>query len=597
MYLRAPLEDANAFRNTFVPPASLAAIPPGRLAVSPDGRRLAFVASGPNGGRQMLWIRALEGLAAQPLSGTEDASGPFWSPDSRFVAFTAGGKLKKIDPAGGPAITLCDASSGFPGAWNRDDVILFTPTASPVGSSPIFRVSAAGGTPSQVTTFDTKAGETFHAFPAFLPDGRHFLFTAGSAAPGNDIQGLYVGSLGSTERTRLLEFASNAQYAQGYLLYLRDATLVAQRFEPTRLTLSGEAAPLAEQVQTYARGTGVGAFTVSNTGVLVYQGAGTEEGALRLVWLDRAGKQTGVLGELATYGSLSPFNRSSEVNLSPDGRRAAVTILQSETATSDVWIFDVTRGLRTRFTSDPANEDTPVWSPDGSHLAFRSDRTGPTDAAKATTMRSRKEQLRGDLYQKASEGSSAEELLLADEHEKYVEAWSPDGRFLLYGVNYEGGSNGATGVWALPLFGDRKPFHFLESRFRELRSKFSPDSHWVAFQSNESGRYEVYVVSFPRPGAKYQVSTAGGREARWSHDGKEIFYLTGDKMMAAAVKSDATHFEIASVRPLFDIRIPPDPVGVYDVSRDGRFLITTPEQQSASDTLTLVVNWPALLRK
>jgi hypothetical protein len=307
MYLRAPLEDANAFRNTFVPPASLAAIPPGRLAVSPDGRRLAFVASGPNGGRQMLWIRALEGLAAQPLSGTEDASGPFWSPDSRFVAFTAGGKLKKIDPAGGPAITLCDASSGFPGAWNRDDVILFTPTASPVGSSPIFRVSAAGGTPSQVTTFDTKTGETFHAFPGFFTRRQALsLYGRKRGARKRHSGTLNVGSLGSTERTRLLEFASNAQYAQGYLLYLRDATLVAQRFEPTRLTLrrrSGAHWPSKCKHTLGGRGWRIHGFEHGRPRLSRGWNGG---GALRLVWLDRAGKQTGVLGEHATYGSLSP---------------------------------------------------------------------------------------------------------------------------------------------------------------------------------------------------------------------------------------------------------------------------------------------------
>ena len=275
MYVRRAPDDSHVYRTTILLPAHLMGSPATRLALSPDGRRLAFVAPDPTG-RPMLWVRPLDGLTAQPLPGTESGQAPFWSPNGRFIAFFAGGKLKKIDASGGPALTLCDATSATPGTWNRDDVILFTPTPG----SPISRVAAAGGTPSPVTLIDTKAGEGRHAFPYFLPDGRHFLYLALNG--GNAPLGVYAGLLDSTDRKRLLDGGANAMYAQGFLVFLREATLMAQAFDAARLELTGDPAPLAESVQI-GNPTRTGTFAVSEAGVLVYQAGLLDGSAARLV--------------------------------------------------------------------------------------------------------------------------------------------------------------------------------------------------------------------------------------------------------------------------------------------------------------------------
>jgi Tol biopolymer transport system component len=587
MYLRRAPVDTYVYRNTFAPPADLGGAPFGRLALSPDGRRLAFVAPGASG-RAVVWVRALKDLAAQPLAGTEDAVAPFWSPNSRVIAFVAGGKLKRIEASGGPVIEICDALAPIPGTWNRDEVILFTTSGS------LSRVAAAGGTPAPVTALDSKAGELSVAFPFFLPDGRHFLYAVTGGAGG-----VYVGSLDSTDRTRLIERASNAQYAQGYLLFLRDTTLMAQPFNPTHLALTGEAIPLAEQVVSIpAPSSGsAGAFTVSDTGVLVFQAGAT--GTSRLVWFDRAGKQTGALGDQASYGTVSSrrgtrvAGGSAAVALSPDGRHAAVNVLDASRSASDVWVFDVARGFRTRFTLDSADEGVPIWSkPDGSSVVFRSARKGHQD-----------------LYLKElSSAAGTEEELLADRFDKVPESWSPNGRYLLYYIAGPTIPPNQNDVWVLPLFGDRKPSPFLQSPFTESASQFSPNGRWVAYQSDASGRDEVYVVRFPGADRKTQISTAGGRQPRWRRDGKEIFFLAASatsgpvtgasyqaKMMAATVTADDTRFEVGTVKSLFDVRV--GPLGVYDVSQqDGRFLVNTVEELTG-DPLTIVVNWPALLRK
>jgi Tol biopolymer transport system component len=581
-YLTRPARDTRVYRTTFVPPTDLANLPGGRLALSPDGQRLAFTAPGSDG-RVVLWVRALDTLAAQPLAGTEDALGPFWSPDSRFIGFVAGGKLKKINASGGPASTVIENSApGF--TWNHDDLILFNQTLSEQGSSPIFRVAASGGVPTPVTEPDTKAGETHTTFPTFLPDGRHFLYVRASG----DVRGTYIGSLDSPDRIRLLDGWTNVRYASGHLLYVRGTTLVAQPFDPRRLTTTGPPVPLAEHIQVTGN-YDVGAFSVSETGVLVYQARASDEEESRLVWYDRAGHQIGVLGDRAAYLWLPG------VTLSPDGRRVAVSVRDPlgrvytvpgsplPKAKFDIWIFDIARGIRTRFTLDPTNTAalSPIWSPDGRRVVFASDRRGHSD-----------------LYQKPAGGAGAEELLLADDTDKLPESWSPDGRFILYDkpVNTPNGD-----LWVLPLFGDRKPFPLLQSPFDEGAGQFSPDGRWVAYSSDESGRLEVYVTPFPGHGEKVRVSTAGGIEPRWRRDGKEIFYLAGPtgffaptKVMAAQVRLNEPHFEVGTVQPLFNVRMPLYPAHVYDVSADGRFLIDTMEEQTP---ITFVVNWPALLRK
>jgi Tol biopolymer transport system component len=558
MYWRRAPIDTRVYRSTFMPLANaeVGLRANDRLALSPDGRRMAFVSPDANG-RVVLWVRALADLAAQPLAGTDGAGGPFWSPDSRFIAFSAGGKLKKIDASGGPAIPLCDTNTPYPGSWGRGDVILFTP-ANGRGLS---RVAAAGGTPTQATTLDTKGGELGHAYPYFLPDGRHFLY----AAAGDPTSGVYVGSLDSPDRTRLFDSFANAQYASGFLVFPRGGTLLAQPFDATRLALSGEATPVAEQIRFYewlpTRTTAT--FAVSDTGVLVFEAWRTS----RLVWFDRAGRQTAILGDPARYQSM--------VHLSPDGSQASVVATDSQEATN-VWLFDVARGLRTPLTVS-GSVVASIWSRDGGRIVFSSSRKGHLD-----------------LYQKASSGAGPEEVLLEDDGNKYPESLSPDGRFLAYMTGPRGSAVTAD-VWILPQFGDRKAFPFTKLPSFEAGTQFSPDGRWVAYNSDESGQAEVYVAPFPGPGGKVRVSSAGGDNARWRRDGKEIFFLDGNTLMAAAVTANGSRFGVGAVQRLFEVPM----VGghwPYDVSHDGqRFLVNTLESEVAP--LTIVVNWPAELRK
>jgi len=536
----------------------------GPLEVSPDGNRIAIVATRADG-KSQLWVRSLDTLTAQSLAGTDGAFQPFWSPDGRFLGFFADGKLKKIEVSGGPAITLCDAPDPRSGTWNRDGVIVFGPTPA----SALQRVSAAGGLPTAASTLGQ--GESVHMRPFFLPDGRHFLYRA-STGPGAGP--IYVGSLNSAERKLLFNADSaNVFYSQGYLLFLREMTLMAQPFDARRFALTGDAFPIAENIVSTATVNPTGVFSVSENGVLAYQTGAAEAGS-QLVWFDRSGKQIGVLGDSAAYGDLE---------LSPDGKRASVSVLGQAGKGRDIWLYDVARGLRTRFTFDGEDEQSTIWSPDGSWVVFGS---------------RHKQSL--DLYQKASNGVGTEQLLLEDNvGNKYPTSWSPDGRFILY---FTGTSSPRTGadLFILPLSGDRKPRPFLNTEFNEVAGHFSPDGRWVAYYSNESGRYEVYVASFPGPGGKWQISTAGGKSPRWRREGTEVFYLDPDnKLMAATVNGKGSSFEVGAVKALFETRAAyPNYQYPYDVSADGqRFLINTLPAQVASRPITVVVNWTAGLKK
>jgi Tol biopolymer transport system component len=565
-YLR-PASEPEAVRFSISPPDSWsvatangsagdAQVP---LAVSPDGRSIAFVAAGADG-RWQLWVRSLDTLAAEPLGGTEGAMRPFWSPDSRYLAFFADGKLKKIDVSGGPPTTLCDVPSERGGSWG-DGVIIFAPS----NTSALQKVSSAGGVPSAATTLGE--GENVHLQPIFLPDGRHFLYRAGttSATARSGLQ-IYVGSLDSMERRLLLTAdAANVAYSDGHLLFLRETTLMAQPFDPQQFELTGEPFPIDEQIQTTLGTPPYGYFAASPNGVLAYRtGAGNADS--QLTWRDRSGQQTGVVGEPAAY--------ANDLELSPDEKRVSVSILDRTRRTPDIWIVDVARGLKTRFTFGPTQEQNSIWSPDGGRLVFDSRPKGIRD-----------------LFVKATSGSGAEELLFEDSLNKYPLSWSPDGRLLLY--NSVGPQTGNDLV-VLPISGDRKPTPFLQTQFNEARGRFSPDGRWMAYQSDESGRMEVYVAPFPGPGGKWQVSTAGGTFPRWRNDGAEIFYLApGNRLMAAPVNGKGSTFEIGAVRPLFDIR----PAGGgfrYDVTADGqRFLTNEAEEQTGSAPITVVLNWTA----
>jgi len=568
-YLRRAPEEARAVRFFVSPPngwnlaqrtAPTSGGAPNPLAVSPDGQRVAFVAASSDG-RQLLWVRSLDTLTAEPLAGTEGAARPFWSPDSRFLGFFADGKLRRIGVSGGPPIALCDAPDSRGGAWNRDGLIVFSP-----GAGALQKMPSAGGTPTPASVLGQ--GETRHSWPFFLPDSRHFLY---HALQGQQSLGIYLASLDSTEQELLLDVDSgNVLYSRGHLLFLRETTLMAQPFDAQRLEPAGDAFPIAEQIQTQASPL-VGVFSVSENGVLAYQ-TGMGAAGTQLMWFDRAGKQIDVVGEPAAYG---------DVELSPEGKWATVSIPDRAGGTRDIWVVDVARGLRTRFTSGAAGEQNSIWSPDGSRVVFNSSRKGPWD-----------------LYQKASDGSGAEEVLLESNFSKFPTAWSPDGRSILVPI-----ATGPTGsdrdLFVLSLSGDRKLVPFLQTQFIETFAQFSPDGRWVAYQSNESGRYEVYVAPFPGPSGRRLVSNAGGTYARWRPDGTELFYLAADnKLMVAAVNGRGSSFEVGAVRPLFQTVASLGTRRPYDVSANGqRFLVNTLPEQTASAPITVVLNWTAAIPK
>jgi Tol biopolymer transport system component len=571
-----PPGEARTYDAAVVLPADLrmwATEPSGRFALSPDGRRLALIGSDADG-QTMLWVRPLGTAVAQRLAGTEGATFPFWSPDSRFVAFMAAGKLKKIDAGGGAVVTLCDGTLPASGTWNREDVILFTPRAS----SPVYRVPAGGGTPEPATRLDAAAGDEQHWFPFFLPDGRHFLyFVVGSKARGvADPRAIYLGSLNPGEAARpLIEGGSNAKFANGHVIFVRDGTLMAQRFDPDRLVLKGDAAPLVEQVQIAGLvTTGVAAaFTVSETGVLAYQTGSTV--LSQLAWLDREGRELAKIGEAADYGDLA---------LSPDGTRAAVSVLDPAIGTRDIWLFDLGRGLRQRVTFNPGDDIAPVWSkPEGDRLFFSSRRQGRTH-----------------LYERPLRGAGDDTLLFEDSLGKYASSLSPDGRFLAYVRG--GGIIRRSDVWMLPLAGERRAVPLLQTEFIESQPQISPDGQWLAYMTNESGRHEVYIRPFARDGDKVQVSTAGGGWPRWRRDGKEIFYLAADRaIVAVPVARKGLGLEIGAGRRLFTMRTRPQArldAYNYDVSPDGRrFLVNTFIEQTTSAAVNIVINWPASLAR
>jgi serine/threonine protein kinase/dipeptidyl aminopeptidase/acylaminoacyl peptidase len=559
--------------------------PAARFALSPDGRRLALVAANA-AGVPMLWIRPLDSLTAQPIPGTEGASFPFWSPDGRSLAFMAriasqsvsqGGRLLKIDLSGGQPVTLAEAAFNASGAWGPGNVILFTPT----GNSPLFRLSASSpGEPVAVTTLDTESGDVQHSFPSFLPDGRHFLFTAlGSRTGANEARAIYLGSLdGSAPPRMLIEAASHGQYANGHVLFLRDATLLAQRIDLETLTVAGEAIPIAEGVQITTRVSGgTGAFSVSDKGVLVYQtGLGVRS---QLTWTDRAGRVTSKMGEQADYG---------DVVLSPDGSRALVSALDPQLGTRDLLIYDVVRGVRERFAADPSDEYAPVWSPDGARVAFTAARDGAIE-----------------IYERSLSGAGGERKLDSGGSRlgKFAATWSRDGHLLFIAG---GRALARSDIHVVSMTGASAARPLLESPAVESQVRFSPDGRWIAYAASDSGRMEVYVAPFPGPGAPQRVSINGGGWPHWRRDSREIFFLapgttTADyTLMAAPVTTGAASLKIGDPASLFAVRL--RPMGrldaySYDVAPDGRrFLFNMFVEEAASTGLTLVVNWPGAIK-
>jgi Tol biopolymer transport system component len=535
------------------------------VSISPDGRHLAFIAE--SGGTSRIWVRTLDTLEARPLMTTEGVAHypTFWSPDSRFIGFFAQGKLKKIEIAGGPAQSICDAPAmGSPaGTWNRDGIIVFSGGDSFEEAGPLKRVPAGGGTPEAVTSLDQSRQERGHEWPYFLPDGDHFFFLANSG-PNSEQNGIFVGSLSSKKVQLVSHINSRMVYdPAGYLLFVRDRSLMALPFDAKKLQATGDPFPIAEQVRS--RASGQASLTVSANGVLAYRTGADDVGADKLTWLDRSGKELDTAGPAGNYRN---------VKLSPDEKRIAVQRSDSRDEFEDIWVIDVARGVPTRLTFGQPNR-FPVWSPNGDQIAFS---RGSQDPA---------------IYIKPSSGAGTEDLLLKSAGP--VVAWSADGKFILYLA-------GRGSLTVLPLFGDRKPFEYLpRTTFQRTDAQLSADGRWVAYRSDESGKDEVYIQSFPVPSAKSRISTGGGAAPRWRRDGKEIFYLDPDqKLMSVPIRAAARTLEISTPVPLFEMRVAVDSRSPhqYDVTGDGqRFLVSSPVTQSAATPITVVVNWTAGLKK
>ena len=566
--LRAP-KPAAVVRSSILPPPGTAFVTmapaSGPPVLSPDGTKLAFIARDDKG-KVLLYVRPLTSLTAKPLAGTDDSMYPFWSPDSRELAFFAGGKLKRINASGGPPQTLCDVVNGRGGTWSKDGVIVFTPSAT----QPLFRVPAAGGTPEPASKMDYSRNEGSHRWPSFLPDGKHFLFWSRNSR-GTQEHVLYVGELGSLQAKPLIKGGSMAVYASGYLLFMRDQTLMAQPFDPRLLELSGEPAPIADGVGING-GTGRALFTASQTGALVYQ-SGDITGGWDLLWVARDGKR---------IGSVAKPDRYSTLALSPDGTRLAVTIFSPQ-GTGDIWIFDLKRGTSTRLTFGPALQQVPLWTRDGKTIFYASSGKGPSH-----------------IYAKAADGSGSERTILeTNETAEFPWSFSPDGRYLAYERSMEKGSQTGFDLWVLPLSGDGKPFPIVQTPFEDREPTISPDGKWMAYRNNESGRMEVYITAFPGGGAKWQVSTNGGINVKWRRDNKELYFLdSADNLMAVDVNASGNAVRLGVPHALFAVVGAQRQAEPFDVTADGKkFLINSSNTKEPNEPVTLVQNWPAEVKK
>ncbi|MFZ0062453.1 MAG: protein kinase [Pyrinomonadaceae bacterium] len=529
---------------------------PGRVTISPDGLSVAFLANNTEG-KRLLWVRQLDSINAQQLAGTEGANSPFWSPDSHSLGYFVADKLFKVDAAGGRPQALCDVTEISGGAWSSDGTILF-------GSGDgLLRVSAQGGSPALATKVAAK--EEAHRWPYFLPDGHHFVFLAD--AERTEDHHIRVGSLDSQESQILFSGITRIAYAPpGYLLYVSQGALVAHPFDVRALKVTGDPVPVADHIAQLG-GHHEFDFSVSDNGVLAYQsGSNTSQ----LTWFDREGKKLGTVGESADY---------STVALSPDGHRVAVGLLDADGRAQDLWVADVSRGNLSRLTFDPQSDGDAVWSRDGSQIVFSSNRAGDGFT---------------HLYLKAAGGAGEEQVIYKSEASKFPTDWSSDGKSILFENWKKGGQ-----VWILTRTSDweAKPVLQTES-FSQFQAVFSPNGRFVAYVSNESGRAEVYVQTFPTSGDKWQVSTAGGGYPRWR--GKELYYVTEDGRLMAVETTTEGKFNLGVPKQLLQTNI--KMIGglgyPFSVSPDGqRFLINTRVEASNLAPMTIVLNWAEGLKK
>ena len=543
-------------------------VPIPQFAVSPDGRSIAFVA-GLSSLDSTLWLRSLDDVDARALPGTEDAQEPFWSPDSRWIGFFDGqGRLKKVSVSDGNVQTIASATLDPRGAsWGPDETILFG-----TGAGAVHRVSSAGGAPQPVT--ELNSGEGSHRWPQFLPDGRHFLFTVRSGPA--DQRGVYVGAVDGPDRHLLIRTDGNARYAApGYLLFLDGDTLLAQSFDAARLELAGQPTPVAARLGRNSRGDG--AFSTSSAGTLAYAGSTLRRG--RLTWFDRNGNQLGVVGPEGEYDY-------ADFRLSPDESRLAASRVDPTVSVPNIWVTDLERGGTSPFTLGPAFNAAAVWSPDGGRIVFRTTRNGVTELYQKSAGAGGNDQQLLPMAAARASGVGSTNLVATD--------WSSDGQSIAL-VSWS-----PTDIWLLPLAGDKKPVALVQSPSDQMHANFSPDGRFIAYTSNESGRYDVWVETLPPSDRKWPISTNGGYEPRWRADSREIYYLSEDrKLMAVSVSPGTVSFGVP--RPLFQTEVH---AGVnvlrthYVPSRDGsRFLIHTRSRDLAPVSITVVLNWTAGLKK
>jgi serine/threonine-protein kinase len=540
------------------------------VAFSPDGTHLAYVAR--QGGTQQIYLRAMDSLEAKPIPGTEGAFNPFFSPDGQWVGFFAGNKLKKVSLNRGVALTLGDAAVPHGADWGNQGMIAF----SPVHALALQEVSDGGGSSQLLTRLEK--GDVSQRWPEFLPGGNAVLFAAGPTVINFTYAQVAVQSIGKGERRNLIQGATHPRYAHsGHLVYAQRGTLMAVPFDAQRLEVTGTAVPAAEGVLQSAS-TGAAQYSLSATGSLVYVSGGVQSAQRRLVWVGRNGAERPVAAPVHTY--LLP-------RLSPDGRRVTVAIAERET---QIWLYDLSREALTRLTFEGNTNLVPVWTRDGKRIVFASSDEGPQN-----------------LFWQLADGGGGLERLITSEYANVPNSWSPDGQLLSF-IEV----NPATGfdIWVLRM-GDtsqgsvqvpsassgqvRKAEPFLRTPFNESAPRFSPDGCWLAYVSNESGRYEVYVQPYPGPGGKWQISTEGGMEPVWNPSGRELFFRTGDKMMAVGIATEPG-FAAGKPRVLFEGPYLPTPLTEpnYDVSPDGkRFLMVKPseQEQAAPTQINVVLNW------
>jgi Tol biopolymer transport system component/predicted Ser/Thr protein kinase len=534
------------------------------VALSPDGTHLAYVAR--QGGAQQLYLRAMDSLEARPIPGTEGAVNPFFSPDGQWLGFFAGGTLKKVPVSGGAALTLGDAATTTPrgASWGSHGMIAFAPSTVSV----VQQVPDAGGAPQPLTR--PEKGESSHRWPEFLLGGKAVLFAA-SPTSGNWINAqVAVQSVGTGERRNLIQGGTNPRYApSGHLIYAQGGNLMAMPFDPQRLTATSAAVPMVEGV-LQSPSSGAAQYGFSATGSLVYVPGGVQANQLRLVWISRNGAEQPLAVPAHAY--LNP-------RLSPDGRRVAVGITESE---SQIWLYDLSRETLARLTFEGNSNQYPSWTPDGKRIAFQSNKEGPLN-----------------LFWQMADGSGGRERLTTSEYTQTASSWSPDGQLLAF---HEINPTTQRDIWVMRM-GDpspgsgqvRKAQPFLQTRFDEASPRFSPDGRWLAYISNESGRNEIYVQPYPGPGGKWQISAEGGTEPVWNPNGRELFYRSGDKMMAVEITTQPS-FSAGKPRMLFEGQYQPTPATAanYDVSPDGqRFLMLKPSEQAqaAQTQINVVLNW------